>query len=150
MHVGVPSVIALLWVVLASCAGNEISPAEQSAAPAPGDGDPITALYAAPADVAFITVSDITANIVGPADVPFAATFYGYGYAAELVTPFETLDAALTAPDAISYVHAEVVAPFADLDNGTLPPPVLAGPEMVAPPANDADGDILSAPPDAK
>ena len=67
MHVGVPSVIALLWVILVSgCAGNEISPAQEAAAPAPGDSSPVTALYAAPTDVAFITVSDITANIVGP------------------------------------------------------------------------------------
>ena len=149
MNVGVPSVIALLWVILVSCAGNEIVPAEKSAAPAPGDSSPITALYAAPTDVAFITVSDIRADIVGPADVPFAATFYGYGHAAELVTPFVIRDTALTAPDAFSYVHAEGVAPFADLDNGTLAPPVLAGPETETPPLSN-DSDILSPPPDAK
>ena len=130
MHVGVPSIIALVWVILVSgCAGNEIAPAEQSAAPAPGDGDPITALYAAPADVAFITVSDLTADIVGPDDVSFDATFFGYRYAAELVTPFvDRLD-----------------------DDNTLAPPVLAGPETVAPPvSNNIGWDILSAPPDAK
>ena len=67
MHVGVPSVIALLWVILVSgCAGNEIAPAQEAAAPAPGDSSPVTALYAAPTDVAFITVSDIRADIVGP------------------------------------------------------------------------------------
>ena len=129
MHVGVPSIIALVWVILVSgCAGNEIAPAEKSAAPAPGNGDPVTALYAAPADVAFITVSDLTADLVGPDDVPFDTAFLGYRYAAELVTPFEVLD------------------------NGTLsPPPVLAGPETVAPPVSNNSGwDILSAPPDAK
>ena len=130
MHVGVPSIIALVWVILVSgCAGNEIAPAEQSAAPAPGDGDPITALYAAPADVAFITVSDLSADIVGPDDVSFDATFFGYRYAAELVPPFvDRLD-----------------------DDNTLAPPVLAGPESVAPPVSNNSGwDSLSAPPDAK
>ena len=64
-----------------------------------------------PADVAFITVSDLTADIVGPDDVSFDATFFGYRYAAELVTPFvDRLD-----------------------DDNTLAPPVLAGPETVAP-----------------
>ena len=129
MNVGVPSLIALMWVVIVSgCAGNEIAPAE-SAAPAPGDSDPVAALYAAPADVAFITVSDITADIVGPDVVSFDTTFLGYGYAAELGAPFvDHLD-----------------------DNDTLPPPVLAGPETVAPPvSNNIGWDSLSAPPDAK
>ena len=128
MQVGVPSVIALMWVVIVSgCAGNEIAPAE-SAAPAPGDSDPVAVLYAAPADVAFITVGDIAADLVGPDDVPFDAAFLGYSYTAELGAPFEVLD------------------------NGTLsPPPVLAGPEAVAPPvSNNIGWDILSAPPDAK
>ena len=148
MHVGVPSVIALLWLIFVSgCAGNEISPAEQSAAPAPGDSDPVTAPR--PTSL-FVTVSNISADIVGPDDVPFAATFRGYGYATELVPPFETRAAALTAPNAISYVHAEVVAPLADLDYGTPPPSVHAGPESAPPPANDAGPDILSVPPDAK
>ena len=103
MHVGVPSVIALLWVILVSgCAGNEIAPAE-SAAPAPGDSDPVTALYAAPTDVAFITVSDIRADIVGPDGVPFDV-LYGYGHAAEgaLVPPLEDLALALTEADAVA------------------------------------------------
>ena len=127
MNVGVPSLIALWAIIVSGCAGNEIAPAV-SAATAPGNGDPVAALYAAPADVAFITVSDITADLVGPDDVPFDAAFLGYRYAAELVTPFEVLD------------------------NGTLsPPPVLAGPETVAPPvSNNIGWDSLSAPPDAK
>ena len=128
MNVGVPSLIALWAIIVSGCAGNEIAPAV-SAATAPGNGDPVAALYAAPADVAFITVSDITADLVGPDDVPFDAAFLGYRYAAELVTPFvDRLD-----------------------DDNTLAPPVLAGPESVAPPvSNNIGGDSLSAPPDAK
>ena len=140
MHVGVPSVIALLWVMLISgCAGNEIAPAE-SAAPAPGDSAPVAALYATPPNGAFLTVGDLRADIVGPDDVPFDATFLGYGYAAELVTPFD--------------------ATFIDHDNAALAPheeevpgraaaPVLAGPEMMAPPAHDSGWHSLP-PPDAK
>ena len=139
MNVGVPSVIALLWVILASgCAGNEIAPAE-SAATAPGDSDPVTALYAAPADVAFFTVSDIRADIVGPDAVPFdGITLYGYGYAAEgaLVPPFETLDLALAESDAvpppvdIDAFFAEAIAAAA-VDS----PPLVweRGPEMQQP-----------------
>ena len=123
MQVGVPSVIALVWVMLVSgCAGNEIAPAE-SAAPAPGDSAPVAALYATPPNGAFLTVGDLRADIVGPDDVPFDATFIGYGYAAELVTPFD--------------------ATFIDHDNAALAPheevpgraaaPVLAGPEMQQP-----------------
>ena len=136
MNVGVPSAIALLWVIFVSgCAGNEIAPAE--AASAPGDSDPVAALYAAPTDVAFFTVSDIRADIVGPGDVPFA-TLYGYGYAAEgaLVPPFETLDLALAESDAvpppvdIDAFFAEAIAAAA----ADSPPLVWErGPEMQQP-----------------
>ena len=136
MHVGVPSVIALLWVVLVSgCAGNEIAPAK---ATAPGwDSNP--ALHAAPTDVAFFTVSDIRADIVGPDAVPFdGITLYGYGYAAEgaLVPPFETLELALAESDAvpppvdIDAFFAEAIAAAA-VDS----PPLVweRGPEMQQP-----------------
>ena len=125
MNVGVPSLIALWAIIVSGCAGNEISPAV-SAATAPGNGDPIAALYAAPADIAFITVSDISAAIVGPADVPPAA-FLGYSYEPEMVAPFVEL-----------------------LDDDTLSPPILAGPETVTSPASDIGWDSLSPPPDAK
>ena len=125
MHVGVPSVIALLWVILVSgCAGNEISPAQEAAAPAPGDSSPVTALYAAPTDGAFVTVSDIRADIVGP-DGMSVATFYGPANATEL-------------------------APLEEVP-GRAAAPVLAGPKTMAPPANDVGWDILiTPPPDAK
>ena len=142
MHVGVPSVIALLWVMLISgCAGNEIAPAE-SAAPAPGDSAPVAALYAAPPNGAFLTVGDVTADIVGPDDVPFDATFLGYGYAAELVTPFDTTF--------IDHDNATELAPRDEEVPGRAAAPVLAGPEMMAPPAHDSGWDSISAPPDAK
>ena len=126
MHVGVPSVIALLWVIFVSgCAGNEITPAK-SAAPAPGSRNPITALYAAPADSAFVTVSDVSTDIVGPDDVSFPVTFLGSGYA------------------------VEVLAPVPAVNDGSVLPIAHAGPESVAPPAHDAGPDILSPPLDAK
>ena len=136
MHVGVPSVIALLWVIVISgCAGNEIAPAT-SDAPAPGDSDSVTALYAAPTDVAFISVSDIRADIVGPDGVPFAATFYGYAAEGALVPPFETLDLALAESDAvpppvdIDAFFAEAIAAAA----ADSPPLVWErGPEMQQP-----------------
>ena len=110
MKLGVPSVvIAFLAIIVIGCTGgNEIAPATSTAAPAPGNGDPLAALYAAPADVAFLTVAD-----VGPADLPLEAyAFIGYGYAAELVVPFvdtpawdapfKVLDLDLTAADAVA------------------------------------------------
>ena len=133
MNVGVPSVIALMWVMLISgCAGNEIAPAEDSA--------PVATLYAAPPNGAFLTVGDLRADIVGPDDVPFDATFLGYGYAAELVTPFDATF--------IDHDNAEL-APHKEVP-GRAAAPVLAGPEMMAPPAHDSGGDSISAPPDAK
>ena len=137
MNVGVQSVIALLGaIIVMGCAGSEIAPAD-SAATAPGIEDPVAALYAAPADVAFFTVSDIRADIVGLGDVPFA-TLYGYGYAAEgaLVPPFETLDLALAESDAvpppvdIDAFFAEAIAAAA----ADSPPLVWErGPEMQQP-----------------
>ena len=155
MHVGVPSVIALLWVMLVSgCAGNEIAPAESAAAPAPGDSSPVAALYAAPADVAFFTVSDIRADIVGPGDVPFA-TLYGYGYAAEgaQVSPLEDLALALTEADAVAppfNVDVDLDAFFASAIDASViddHAPVVweRAPEM-----QRAGWDSLSPPPDAK
>ena len=141
MNVGVPSVIALMWAILVSgCAGNEIAPAEKTAAPAPGDSDPVAALYAAPTDVAFFTVSDLRADIVGPDGVPFDATFLGYGYAAELVAPFDATF--------IDHDHAAELAPHKKVP-GRAAAPVLAGPEMMAPPAHDSGWHSLP-PPDAK
>ena len=151
MNVGVPSVIALLWVILVSgCAGNEIVPAEKSAAPAPGDSSPITALYAAPTDVAFITVSDIRADIVGPDGVPFDATFLGYGYAAEgaLVPPLEDLALALTEADAVAppfNVDIDLDAFFASAIDEHAPVVLERAPEM-----QRAGWDSLSPPLDAK
>ena len=150
MHVGVPSIIALVWVILVSgCAGNAIAPAEKSAAPAPGNGDPVTALYAAPADVAFITVSDIRADIVGPDGVPFdAITLYGYGYAAEgaLVSPLE--DLALTEADAVAppfNVDIDLDAFFASAIDEHVPVVLERAPEM-----QRVGWDSLSPPLDAK
>ena len=93
MHVGVPSIIALLWVILVSgCAGNEIAPAENRPRQRQGMEQPITALYAAPADVAFITVSDLTADIVGSRttcrSMPSPLTATGYAAELALVPPF--------------------------------------------------------------
>ena len=119
MNVGALSVIALLGIIVIGCAGGEIAPAD-SAATAPEDGDPIAALYAAPAEVAYVTVSDFSADIVGPADGPPAAAFFGYSYEAELVTPFVD-----------------------NLDGYPLPPPSLTGPKAVASPALDAGPDIV-------
>ena len=151
MHVGVPSVIALLWVIFVSgCAGNEITPAK-SAAPAPGSRNPITALYAAPADVAFISVSDIRADIVGPDGVPFdAITLYGYGYAAEgaLVPPLEDLALALTEANAVAppfNVDIDLDAFFASAIDEHAPVVLERAPEM-----QRVGPDILSPPLDAK
>ena len=107
MKLGVLSVIALGAIIVMGCAGNEIAPATADA-PAPGNGDPLAALYAAaPADVAFVTISD------GPVGLPLDAyAFLGYGYTAELVVPFvdppawdapfKVLDLDLTAADAVA------------------------------------------------
>ena len=150
MHVGVPSVIALLWVVLVSgCAGNEIAPAKAAAA-APGwDSNP--ALHAAPTDVAFITGSDIRADIVGPGAVPFdGITLYGYGYAAEgaLVPPLEDLALALTEADAVAppfNVDIDLDAFFASAIDEHAPVMLERAPEM-----QRVGPDILSPPLDAK
>ena len=110
MKLGVLSVIAtLLAIIVIGCTGgNEIAPATSDAAPAPGNGDPLGALYATPADVAFVTVSD------GPAGLPLDAyAFLGYRFAA--------------APDVMPVVHdatlaylelaaADAVAPAVDID----------------------------------
>ena len=137
MNVGVPF-IALWAFIVVGCAGNEIVPAA-SAAPAPGDSDPVAALYAAPADVAFITVSDISADIVGPDDVPFDATFLGYRYATASVTPFDGAAPGHGYAEMAAHKRFQVALPS-----------VAAGPETVVPPANDAGWDTLSPPPDAK
>ena len=98
MHMGVFSVIVLLGAILAS--GCTV---EKPAATAPEDGDPTAALYAAPADVAFVTVSDIRTDIVGPDGLSFDTS---YGYAAELVTAYPSLDEL-----ALALTPAEAVAP---------------------------------------
>ena len=139
MNVGVPSVIALLWaIVVSGCAGNEIAPAATS--PAPGNGDPLAALYAAPpAGAAFITVSAVAA-----ADVPFYAAD-SYGYAAELVVPFvdrpwgapfEDLGLDLAASDAVPLpVHVDLDAFFAEAIAAAAAAPVAweRGPESQRP-----------------
>ena len=119
VKLGVPSVIALGAIIVMGCAGTDIAPATSDAAPAPGNGDPLAALYAAPADVAFVTVSD------GPVGLPLDAyAFLGYGYAAELVVPFvdppawdapfEDLGLDLAASDAVPLpVHVDLDAHFA-------------------------------------
>ena len=120
MKVGVPViVIALVAILVMGCAGNEIAPATSDA---PGNGDPLAALYAAPpAGVAFITVSDMEADIVAAADVPIYAAD-SYGYAAALVVPsvdtwgapFEDLGLDLAASDAVALpVHVDIDAHFA-------------------------------------
>lgn len=120
MNVVVPCLVALGALIAVGCAGTEIAPAD-SAATAPEDGDPIAALYAAPADVAFITVGDIRADIVVPTDGQHAAAFLGESF------------------------FAAVTVPFVDhLDGYPLPPPSLTGPRAVAPPAHVAGPDILS------
>ena len=151
MHVGVPSVIALMAILITGCAGNEIVPAA-SAAPTPGNGDPLAALYAAPTDVAFISVSDIRADIVGPDGLPLDAyyTFLGYGFepAAEVVlpltdpldpvwgAPFETLDLALAESDAVP-PPVDIDAFFAEAIAAAAvdAPPLVweRGPEMQQP-----------------
>ncbi len=122
VKLGVPFiVIALVAILVMGCTGNEIAPATSDAAPAPGNGDPLAALYAAPADVAFVTVADVQADIVGPDALPFDP-FYGYGYAAELVlpsvdpwgAPFADLGLDLAASDAVPLpVHVDLDAHFA-------------------------------------
>ena len=114
MKLGVPFVIALLAIIVIGCTGgNEIAPATSDATPAPGNGDPLGALYAAPADVAFVTVSD------GPVGLPLDAyTFLGYGYAAELVVPFVD-PPAWDAPSedlGLDLAASDAVAPPVDID----------------------------------
>ena len=151
MNVAVFSTLALGALLAIGCAGEEIATAD-SAAPAPGSSNPITALDAAPADVAFVTVSDIRADIVGPDGLPFD-TLYGYGYAAELVTadpPLEELALALTPAEAMA-------PPFngdVDLDaffSAAIP---AAGQGSVvwdrAPEMQRVDPAIIAPPPDAK
>ena len=147
MKLGVPTtVIALMAILITGCAGNEIVPAA-SAAPTPGNGDPLAALYAMPADAAYITVSDIEADIVGPDGLPFDP-FYGYGYAAELVVPFadydsawgapfETLDLALAEPEAVAPpLHVDIDAAYIAAAAADSPPLVWErGPEVQQPPA---------------
>ena len=151
MNVGFLTVIALCGLILIGCTGTEIAP-DDSAATAPGIGSPGTALYAAPADVAFITVGDIRADIVGPDELPFA-TGYGY-YTAELVTahpPLEELALALTAAEAVAPpFHGDV-----DLDAffSAAVPAVDKHTPVVwerAPEMQRAGWDTLSPPPDAK
>ncbi len=118
MKVGVPIiVIAMVAILVMGCAGSEIAPAT-SDAPAPGNGDPLAALYAAPpAGAAFITVADV--DSVGPDALSFDP-FYHYGYAAELVVPsvpwgapFEDLSLDLAASDAVALpVHVDIDAHF--------------------------------------
>ena len=146
MNVGFLTVIALCGLILIGCTGTEIAPAD-SAATAPGIGSPGTALYAAPADVAFVTVS----NIAGPDGLLFD-TLYGY-YAAELVTPapsLEDLDLALTAAEAVA-------PPFNDVDldaffSAAVPAVDKHTPVVWerAPEMQRAGWDTLSPPPDAK
>ena len=146
MKLGVPSVIAFLAIIVIGCTGgNEIAPATSAAAPAPGNSDQLAALYAAPADVAFLTVAD-----VGPADLPNEAyAFIGYGYAAELVVPsvdptawdapFKVLDLDLTAADAVAPpvdVDALFVAAVAaSAAGGSAPGPETQQPLEDWPPA---------------
>lgn len=148
MNVGICSVIALCGLILIGCAGTEIAPAE-SAATAPGIGSPGTALYAAPADVAFITVGDSA----GPNGLPFDI-IYGY-YTAELVTahpPLEELALALTAAEAVAppfnVVDVDLDAFFtAAVPAADQHTPVVweRGPEM-----QRVDPAIIAPPPDAK
>ena len=116
MKVGVPViVIALVAILVMGCAGNEIAPATSDA---PGNGDPLAALYAAPpAGDAFITVSDMEADIVAAADVPiYAADSYGYGYAAALVVPSVDPWGAPFADLGLDLAASDAVAPPVDID----------------------------------
>ena len=149
MKLGVLSVIAtLLAIIVINCAGNEIVPA--TPAPVPGNGDPLAALYAAPpADVAFITVGAMEAEIVGPADLPLDP-LYLYGFA-DLVLPFaettpawdaplEVLDLELATADAVALpVHVDIDARFVEALAAAAaaadaqPVVVERGPEMQQP-----------------
>lgn len=116
VKLGVPIiVIALVAIIVMGCTGNEIAPATSDAAPAPGNGDPLAALYAAPADVAFVTVADVQADIVGPEALPFDP-FYGYGYAAELVVPSVVPWGAPSADLGLDLAASDAVPPPVDLD----------------------------------
>ena len=114
MKVGVPViVIALVAILVMGCAGNEIAPATSDA---PGNGDPLAALYAAPpAGAAFITVSDIEADIVAAADVPIYAAD-SYGYAAALVVPSVDPWGAPVADLGLDLAASDAVAPPVDID----------------------------------
>jgi len=150
MNVGICSVIALCGLILIGCAGTEIAPAD-SAATAPGIVEDPAALYAAVADVAFITVGDIRADSAGPNGLPFVG--YGY-YTAELVTahpPLEELALALTAAEAVAppyHVDVDLDAFFsAAVPAADQHVPVVweRGPEM-----QRVDPAIIAPPPDAK
>lgn len=112
MKLGVLSVIAtLLAIIVIGCTGgNAIAPATSDAAPAPGNGDPLAALYATPADVAFVTVSD------GPAGMPLDAyAILGYSFAA---AP-DVMPVAYEADATLAYLDltaADAVVPPVDLD----------------------------------
>ena len=152
MNVGFLTGIALCGLILIGCTGAGIAPAD-TAATAPGIvEDPVAALYAAPADVAFITVSDIRADIVGPDELPFA-TGYGF-YTAELVTahpPLEELALALTPAEAVAPpFHGDV-----DLDaffSAAVPAAGDAAPVVWerAPQMQRVDPAIIAPPLDAK
>ena len=69
MHVGVP-VVALGAILISSCGSSEVAPG----APPPEDSEPVAALHPTP-DVAFITISDVTADLVVSPEVPFPLLF---------------------------------------------------------------------------
>ena len=119
MHVGVP-VVALGAILISSCGSSDVAPG----APPPGDSDPVAALQPALDVATFITVSDVTADLVVSPEVPFPLLF-DLPYGSHVV---------------------EVIAPFERIED-PLPPPLLAASEMS--PSNLVGGDSIP-PADAK
>ena len=153
MNVGFLTGIALCGLILIGCTGAGIAPAD-SAATAPGIvEDPVAALYAAPADVAFITVGDIRADIVGPDELPFT-TGYGF-YTAELVTahpPLEELALALTPAEAVAPPFNVVDVDLDAFFSAAVPAAGVAAPVVWerAPQMQRVDPAIITPPLDAK
>ena len=144
MHVVTSVMVALLAILVIGCTGEGIAPATSAApAPVPADSDPLAALYAAPAGAAFIHVSDVAPDSVGPGDLPLEAyAFLGYSFAAaaDVVVPVEFHTATAT------------LAPFGYLvdlslaESDAVPPPVDLDAFFSAAPAASADDEWERAP----
>ena len=114
MHMGVP-VVALGAILISSCGGSDVAPG----APPPGDSDPVAALHPTP-DVAFITISDVTADLVVSPEVPFPLLFdlpYG-SHVAAVVAPFERIEDPLPPP----LLAASEMSPSNLVGWGSIPP----------------------------